>query len=314
MTYKNRVIVLCSMIGAMALIYAGSIIFNSGMISDSSSHTWLDSRTAQRVTRIVIDTQEQGFELIKRTNQWFVLHNGHEYPARQIRIDDFLSVFTKRASWPVRSTSDATHERFGMLEENASRVTIYGEYSVLLDLLFGNDDIFRNETYIRKAGNNEVRSGDSSVRVYLTSPVSSWFNLRLIPESENENFDIGNVQKLSVTNGAETQVFSRANRRWEISGVNAVNPSQNIIETYIRTILNLEGDNFIDTIHRDDPVLNHNRIEMELGNGRIITIRLSEADETGRMLAHAGGREYIYSIPSWSAGRIFRPALSFETQ
>ncbi|MCL2801599.1 MAG: DUF4340 domain-containing protein [Treponema sp.] len=313
MIYKKRLIILITIIAALTITYAVSLIFSYGIGSGSSVYAWLDSKSAARVTRIILNAEEQEFEIVKKTNQWFVLYNNFEYPARQVRIDDFLQIFTTRSAWPVRSSSNSTHERFGV-DENASRVTIYGEYSVLMDVLLGHDDIFRNETYIRRTGQNEVRSGDRSIKMYLSGPVSSWYNLRLIPESENGNLDIDGVQKLTVFDGRTTLNFNRRSRVWELTGANVENPSMNNIEHYIRFIINLEGDNFVDDVLRDDPVLNSNRLTLELGNGRVITIRISDEDETGKRLAHVSGREYVYSIPSWSAGRIFRDASSFEMQ
>jgi len=314
MTYKKRFIILVSIIAVLALLYAVSIISNSFIVNNrSSSYVWLEPKSAQKVTRIVINEERQGTELVKRNDQWFVLNDNIEFPARKIRIDDFLSVLTTRSTWPVRSNSASNHARFGINEEDANRIVVYGEYSVLLDLLVGNEDVYRNESYFRKSGFNEVRAGDSSIRTYLTSPVTSWYNLRLIPESEGGNFDVTNVERLTVSSNAQTQVFSRRNRTWEISGINVENPSVNNIENYIRTIVNLEGDDFVNSISRDDPLL-VNRVSLELGTGRIINIRLTEADETGRVYAHVSGKDYIYSIPAWVAGRIFRDASSFETQ
>jgi hypothetical protein len=313
MNYKNRIIFLVSLIAVLACTYVTNIILGMNLFGAGSSfYVWLDSRTAQRATRIIIKTPDNEFELAKKTNQWFVLHNNLEYPARQSRIDDFLSILSTRAQWPVRSTSESTHERFG-LDTPVTRISIFAEYTPLFDLLIGNDDIFRNETYFRRYGQNEVRSGDGSIRMYLSGPVTSWYNLRLFPESEGGNMDINSIQRFTAYNGEETQIFSRRNRGWEISGVEVENPSVNNIENYIRAVINLEGDNFDDSVTRDDPMLNHSRITVEFGNGRTVTIRLSDADETGRRLAHASGREYVYSIPSWSAGRIFRPASSFES-
>ncbi|MCL2764048.1 MAG: DUF4340 domain-containing protein [Treponema sp.] len=312
MKYKDKLVLLLSLIAVLVLTYAASIIFGPDMgNSRVLSHVWLEQRSAERTTRIVISAQDS-YELVKRNNLWFVLHNSLELPARELRVNDFLDILTTRSQWPVRSSNESSHERFGLSEELASRITIYGEYSVLLDLLVGNDDIFRNETYFRKSAQSEVRAGDSSIKVYLSSPVSSWYNLRLFPESEN--IDISAIQRLTVYNGEETQVFSRRNRVWEISGIDVQNPSQNNIENYIRSIINLEGDNFADAVLRDDPVLNHSRIMVEFGNGRIATIRLSQADESGRIFAHASGREYVYSLPLWSSSRLYRPASSFEMQ
>jgi len=312
MTYKNRLIFLGTLIGVLAVTYIASVIFTSDIGYKSSSYTWLDSKTAEKTIRIVIKDADNEIELKKKNNQWFVSHNGLEFPAKQLRVEDFLKILTIRSAWPVRSTSASTHERFG-LEQSASRVTIYGE-TVLLDLIAGNEDIYKNEIYLRKAGQNEVRAGDNAIKSYISSPVNNWYNLRLIPETENGNIDISGVQRLSVYTPQETQIFSRKNRKWEISGISVTNPDQSAIDSYIRQILTVEGDNFEDSVNSADPMFDKTSIVLELGNGRIITIRFSDADENGRRFAHVSGKDYIYSIPTWQADKLFKSASTFETQ
>jgi hypothetical protein len=310
MTYKKRIIFLLSMITVLVIIYALSIIFSYDMGNTrSASYIWLDSRTARNITAISFNTGWEEFELNKRNNQWFISHNAYEYPARQLRIDDFLNILTTRAAWPVRSSNVTAHERFG-LDETASRIRIFQDSAVLLDLLIGNEDEVKREVFLRKAGQNEVRSGDNSIVAFLTNPVVSWYNLRLIPESEGGNID--NVQRLSVFTGDDIQIFTRRNRRWEVTGLEITNQDNNSIDNYIRTILNTEGTDFIDHYSSGDPVFNHSRLVLEFGNGRTITIRLTESDEEGYRLANIEGREYIYTIPPWSANRLFRDADSFE--
>jgi hypothetical protein len=312
MTYKNRLIYLGTLIGVLIVTYITSLIFTSDIGSKSSSYAWLDSKSTEKVIRIAIKNSENEFELRKKNNQWFVSHNALEYPAKSLRVEDFFKILTTRSAWAVRSTSASNHERFG-LEQSSDRVTIYAE-AVLLDLIVGNEDIFKNEIYLRKAGQNEVRAGDNVIKSYISDEVASWYNLRLIPESENGSVDLSSVQRLTVYTPQETQVFSRKNRKWEISGVNVEKPDQNAIDTYIRQIITTEGDNFENSVNGDDPMFDKINMSLELGNGRIITIRFSDADETERRLAHVSGKDYVYFIPAWSAGRLFRSASSFETQ
>jgi hypothetical protein len=312
MTYKNRLISLGALIGVLLVTYIVSVIFTSDIGYKSSSYTWLDSKTAEKTIRIVIKDADNEFELKKKNNLWFVSYNGLEYPAKQLRVEDFLKILTTRSAWPVRSASASTHERFG-LEQSASRVTIYGE-TVLLDLVVGNEDVLKNEIYLRKAGQNEVRAGDNAIKSYISSSVNNWYNLRLISETENGSLDISGVQRLSVYTPQETQVFSRKNRRWEISGISVANPDQNAVETYIRQLLTVEGDDFEDSVNSADPIFDKTSIVLELGNGRIITIRFSDADENGRRFAHVSGKDYIYSIPTWQTDKLFKSTSIFETK
>jgi len=312
MTYKNRLIFLGSLIGVLLVIYIVSIIVTSGVGSKSSSYVWLDSKSVGKVVKIAIKDNEDEYELRKINHQWFTSHNGIEYPAKQLRVEDLLKILTTRSAWSVRSTSAGTHGRFG-LEQSAGRVTIYGE-TVLLDLLAGNEDIFKNEIYLRKAGQNEVRAGDNAIKSYISGPVSSWYNLRLISETENGSIDLSSIQRLSVYTPQETLVFSRKNRKWEVSGVKAEKLDQGNIDNYIRQVITVEGDNFEDSVKDDDPMFDTTSMSIELGNGRIITVRFSPADESGGRFANVSGKEYVYFIPAYQAGKIFRSASSFETQ
>jgi hypothetical protein len=140
MSYRNKVIVLLAIIAALALVYTASLVFDPEMTgSRSSSYTWLDSRLAPRVGRIVISAGQESYELARKSGQWFVSHNGREYPARQLRVDDIVGIFTERASWPVRYTNAASHERLG-LNASASRLVFHGENTVLLDIVIGSHD------------------------------------------------------------------------------------------------------------------------------------------------------------------------------
>jgi len=326
MAYKKRFYILIAIISGLVLLYTGSLIFNSDFAAKRSFFVWLDSKTAEQTTKIVITSQMGGLELSKNKNLWFVSHDENVFPARQIRIQDFLNAVTARAAWEVRSSSASSHERFGLDSESASRVTFYADNAVILDMLLGNDDYLRNETFFCKYGNNEVRSGDSVIKSYVSGSAGSWYNLRLVSGNEGEQIDISSVQRITINQTNEdnptglTQIFTRRNRSWAVAGIELVNPNIPAIENYIRAVLSAEADSFSDSISRDDPILDHNRIALELGYGKVITIRLSQGDANGRVFAHVNYSDsddysrYVYSIPSWSAQRLFMPSESFELQ
>ena len=308
--YKKKLITLLAIIAVLVLIYSTSLIIDAVRAgARSSMYVWLDS--ADRADRITIRNDTFDIELSKINNRWFVLHNGQEYPARQLRIEDFLGIFTERAAWPVRYTNAASHARLGLDTNTASRVTIYAGNSVILDVLIGLDSTITNEIFIRRFGQNEVRSGNHFVASYVDSTVNSWYNLRLIPESETLSVD--SVQRLSVYSPDQQQVFSRRNREWVISGIEVMNPDQNNIENYIRTILHLEGEDFIAEVSPNDPMFDYGRFVLELGTGRIVSIRFSALFETtSRRLAHVSGTDYVFLLPAWSSQWIFRTPSDFE--
>jgi len=315
MEYKKRLTYILSIIGALAVIYIASFIFNPEFTGNrSASYVWLDSKLAGRIAKIVIDNKgDDPVEIIRKNNKWFVLRGGTEYPARQLRIEDFIGIFTSKKAWAVRSTSASSHERLGVDNNSATRITFYGENSTLLDILLGSEDFTGREIYIRKYGQNETRSGENLFASYLSGPATAWYNLRLIPESEDGKVAVDSVQRLSVYNKQITQVFSRKNRIWNVSGMQISDPNQSSIDAYVREVLNLEGDDFVSLI-TDDPSYYEGSLVLELGNGSVKTIRVSNADESGGRIAFVEGSDNGYMLAPWAAQRLFRNARDFETQ
>ncbi|MDR2476475.1 MAG: DUF4340 domain-containing protein [Treponema sp.] len=320
MVYKKKLTVLSSIVAALALVYVLCIIFEPERTnSRSAGYTWLDPKMTGQIDKIVINNSGARTELVRKNNEWFVSHNGKEYPARQFRVEDFIGAFTRRASYPVRSSSPASHERLGLTETSASRVTITdGAGLPLLDLLAGQTDVTGQDVFLRKQGQNEVRSGENKFSAYITSPRSSWYNLRLFPESENGKLDVDGIQRLTVYRSAESgaapEVYTRSNREWTISGLSLTAPDPGKVDAYIRGILNTEGDDFDETINAADPVFGDSRLVLELGNGEIKTVRLGPPDETNRRFALVSGSSFVYSIPGWTAQRLFGNAADFEKQ
>jgi hypothetical protein len=323
MTYKKKLIFLLSLISVLFITYIVSLLLSPEITgSRSSLFTWFDVKYLPGVNRIVINIpgdywDSQTIELVKKNNrnnqtQWFVLYNDTEYPARSLRIDDFLEILTERASWSIRYTNEASHARLGLDVESASRVTVYDRNnSILLDLLLGEVNNITNEVFLRKFGQNEVRSGNFLIASYIEGSVNSWYNFKLLPENEDGSISVDNVQRLSVYDGDMQLLISRRNREWIISGLEGEMLDQSGIESYIRTLLIIDGDEFIEDILPGDPMFYYGRIVLEMGNGVIRTINLSPPDETNRRYAYVSGSDYIYSIPAWVATRLIRSSEDF---
>jgi hypothetical protein len=312
MTYKNKITALLSIIAVLALLYTASLVFDPEKTgSRSSSYAWLDSKASSRITRISLSGQAE-LELKKAGGLWYVSNEGKDYPARRLRIEDFIGILTARASYPVVSSQGSSHKRLGLDEESAARVAVFADNASLLDLLIGGPDNSGRGVYLRKYGQNEVRSGDDKFSLYVAGPVTSWYNLKLFPETEDGGLEAGGVLSLSVYTPETRQDFNRVNREWAISGIAVENPDQNAVDSYIRTILYAEGDDFASSDQVGDLDFNNSRIVLDLTKGGVKTIRLTEADEQDRRYAQVSGSDYIYSIAGWMSQRLFKAASDFE--
>lgn len=323
--YKKKLIVLSTVAGILALICILGFIFTpERRVSRRSIFNWLDSKLVSKVDKISIVKPGEDLDtvdIVRRNNTWFVNYNGVDYPTKQLRVREFINLFTKRALYPMRSNTVASHERLGLTEESAYRVIFStGQETDLLDLMMGYGGFYEKDIFLRKYKENKVYSGQDVFSPYIYSGRPSWYNLRLIPESENGKISLVNVQRLSVYNiledGSEAPwVFTRKGKEWDISGLDLVNPNMEMIDYVVNELVNAEGDDFVYDVGIDDPSVNVIRFVIELGNGDIKTISLSKVvDDDYRRYAKISGSNFVYSLPGWVAGRFVRNESFFERQ
>jgi hypothetical protein len=320
MVYKQKLIFLSGLAGLLALVYALTLVFEPERAGRrNAAFNWIDPKLAAQVENIRVSGPQEVVELARKDGAWRVSYNGAEYPARQLRVDDFLGVLSKRAAYPVRASTAAAQERLGLTGEAASRIVLSAASGPpLLDLLVGQADQTGREVYLRTAGQNEIRSGEDLFSGYISSARTSWYNLRLFPESESGALDVDAVQRLTIyppagENGpADPRIFSRSGNNWTITGIDTADPDNTKVDSYIRGILNTEGDDFSESLTPADPVFDEARLVLELGDGSIHTLRLGEADESNRRPAAVSGSPYVYSLAGWAVDRLFREGGYFE--
>jgi hypothetical protein len=318
MGFKKKLTILLALTGLLAAVYVGALIFDPERVNTrDASYRWLDPESAERADRIEISRSGgEGLTLVRNSGGWFVSREGAEYPAKEARAEDLLRFFTTRASFPVRANSAASHERFGLTEEAAARIVIRaGPGAPLLDLLAGNGDALGRDLYLRRNNQDEVRSGEDRISSYLNSAPSSWYMLRLFPETGSLGVDT--VQRLTVTlppdpEGGEAGTFTlrRDGGNWVREDGNGGTTLDNLkVEGYIRAIIEAEGEDFVPDMA--DPVFTEGSITLSLGDGSTRFIRLGPVLESGSRSAEVSGSPYIYALAAWTVNRIFRDAAEF---
>ncbi|MDR2393099.1 MAG: DUF4340 domain-containing protein [Treponema sp.] len=334
MVYKKKVLFLSSVVGVLALLYAGTWIFEPERVhSRNAAFQWLDPKRLDEVDRIELSgSSRDPLTLIRKEAAWFVSRDDGEYPAKQGRIEDFLRILSTKGAYPVRGTETASHERLGLTEAAASRILIRGGAAAdpLLDLLVGSQDPTGREVYLRKQGQPEIRSGNDILSGYISSSKTAWYNLRLFPEAENSGLGVDSVQRITVyplassleqaTEAEEPSApegpfsLSRSQEGWIIEGASVPELDTQRVESYIRSIVDAEGEDFIPApagIKEDG--FNQGQIILELGNGLRRSIRIGPAlDSNNQRSALVSDTPFIYALAEWTMSRLFRTASYFE--
>lgn len=327
MTYKKQVLILSIATAVLGAIFAGTLILTPERLnSRNAAYTWLEPKWAEQAGRIEISGGgNETLALVNRNALWYVESQGVEYPAKQGRVADLLRLLSTRGAYPLRGNAASSHERLGV-DENASRIVVRGAGTApLLDLLVGNGDATGREVYLRKSGQNEVRSGEDQFTVYLSPSPTAWYNLRLFPQEGTGAISLDMVQRVTTTSPPPSGeglpppplVITRSGSGWTVEGValDALDASR--IDPYIRAILDAEGDGFAPSVTAEDPVFNEGRIQLELGDGATRTIRLGAPlptgeGDAGKRIAVVSGSQYVYTLAEWTVNRLFRDAASFK--
>jgi hypothetical protein len=323
MTYKNKLIILSGVIAALAVVYLLTVIFDPRRTgAKTDAYSWLEGGQNDKITGIVIAKADETVTLARNGGKWFVTRNGKDHPARQSRVDDFIAALAKRDPYPVRSSSVSSHERLSLTPEKATQVIVSaGAGLPLLSLLIGQADVTGRNVYLRKQGQNEVRSGEDRFSQYTDSALSSWYNLRLLSDNNDVMLNPSDVQRLIVYPMEEENeegrpfvsplIFTRSGGEWTFN-FELANPDFTKVDSYIRDILGASGDDFSDEVSPSDPMFNAGRIVIDLGSGVIKTVRVGPPDEEGGCYATVSGSDLVYSIPSWTARRLFVGTENFE--
>ncbi|MDR2485626.1 MAG: DUF4340 domain-containing protein [Treponema sp.] len=349
--YNKKIALLGGLVGVLALLYTATLLFDPEQVNArGASFTWLEAKWADQADRIELSGSEGDVTLIRKNNVWFVFRDNTEYPAKQLRIEDLLRILSAKGSYPVRGTAASSHERLGLALDSASRIVIRsgGAAYPLLDLLLGNGDSTGKEIYLRKNGEQEVRSGEDKFSGYVDGRPTGWFNLRVFPEEKYPGLTVESIQRVTVyapprlnEEGGEaaalkTQaplVLTRYEGGWTVSGVTDGDNQQ--AETYIRSILEAEGEDFVAAedgstreslgfvLNQEDTGesssstgtrVNEGRILLELGNGQTLTLRVSAPLESNLRSAWVEGSPFRYALAEWTLGRLFKTGSYFERQ
>ncbi|MDR2630637.1 MAG: DUF4340 domain-containing protein [Spirochaetaceae bacterium] len=328
MVFKKKLLILSILTGVLGLVYTATLVFDPERVnSRDASYVWLQSEWVDQADRVEIyDQGKEGLTLIRNSGGWFVSFEGQEYPAKQERVEDLFRILSAKAAYPLRASSAASHEKLGLLAEDASRIVVRGGPATgypLLDLLIGEGDASGKEVYLRKNTQDEVRSGENKLASYITGARSSWYNLRLFPENEAAPVGADMVQRIILTPPIKPEdenfpalgfTLRRDGTNWIQEGGTGEVLDTGKVESYIRAVMEAEGEDFVSSMTTADPVFTEGQITLQIGDNTTRVIKIGPSMESGNRPALSSGSRYVYSLAEWTMNRLFRDVSYFVTQ
>ena len=315
MTYKKKVYILVSLVITLLFIYILSFVLDPGK-RKGNFFALLDSSLLVMADRLEIESSRGTVILERKNNIWSFSTESADLPVKQGRVEDFLAVLSRKEMYSPRASSNEARERLGLLEENATRIIVRGGAGFpLLDLLIGSGDALGREVYLQRTGRNEIFSVEDYLTFYTDDEPSSWFDLRLFPLSgtqkgAGENLNM--VQQVDVViPGSDSYVLRRSRNDgsgtdWIVQGEESSALDNPKVETWIRSILWAEADNFGFV----PPNVIEGSIILRMGDGTDRAIYAGPEYDSCRN-AVISGSDMVYILSEWTLNRLFREKSFF---
>ncbi len=314
MRYRAKLIALSTLVGLLALVYAGSFVVEALSAAAKARSRLLDARAVPAVSRLTISFAAERTTLEKRGDRWFALRGDAAYPVKAARVDDLLAALSAESLYERRASTAAAHGALGLTEDAAARLIVSGASgAVFLDLLVGDTDASGREINLRFAGADESFSGIDRFSSVLKEGVRAWLDLSLFahdpvrPES---------IQRISVRGRLGTEgkrpgrsvgyaALRDAGRGWILEGRGeALDPTK--VDAYVKAIVSAEGEDFAEP--GMGAVAPAAVIVLETGDGRERTVEIASAGPDGRSPATVSGSPYRYLLGAWNVERLVRDA------
>jgi hypothetical protein len=331
MKTKTTIITLAVICGVLAVLFFGQIFFSGGRSSArKASYTWLDAKLAQTADGIRIYSGDTGETFTIKKNMdgaWIV--DGSNYPVKVQRVDDLISELSRKAAYPVFAEKKSSHEKLGLAESAASRLTIKDGERILLDLLLGGSSATGRDIYLRKASLDEVRSGRDNISQYIEGGIKAWSELHIFGEQTGNALTVADIQRAAfvppppklaaVDSGAAEDAsqaalppepklpltITRSGEGWLAEDGTQLDSTK--VESYLRGVIETTGEEFVG----GNLTGGYGSVRIETGTGEVYTLTLGAAAENGTNAALQSS-PFVYRLSQWSVDRLFKQAAELQ--
>jgi hypothetical protein len=315
MSFKTKVIALSASLALLLLLYAGGIIFSPERSTARVESGRLLAGTTAEVASLSLGAApgEATLEFRKDSSSWALLDSGQELPALDSRIEGFLSDLAAVKRLSPRSSGKEGLAAFGLDAGKGSHVVARAAGGkVLADFTLGGYGPTGKDVYVKLGSKDAVYSVDAGFSSWLREGRGSWLNLRVFaqPIKPEDVESLSMDAKLLLDGSGKPPTLAswsaaRKDGSWTGSKI-AVEPI--LVESVIRSILNLEGQDIAAKPPADafSPVLG--RIALNLGSGAKVLIEVGKDAGGDRLFLRTQASPYVYLVSLYSLKNVFRPA------
>lgn len=308
MRYEKKVIALSVSCAALLVVWALGLVFSPERAQARAESGRLFSGKEADVVSVSI--QEPGLspvELEKSGSSWALVDGSAKFPVLSARVTSFLGdVAAVSRLRPVAHSKDSWAS-LDLGEAQAKRAVLKdAKGKALADFYVGGYGPTGSEVYLRRSGSDSSYSAETGIASYLSSGRSGWLDLKVmgdLRESDVQSFslkcDIALGAKTKASVSARTKLayaILRDGKGWKLAnsvGAAGAQPAPALdaeaAAALLRSILGLQGEDYVASPPPDAFASVQARVELQLGTGA------SKVVEVGAPSRAAGGDERFYA-------------------
>jgi hypothetical protein len=314
MSYRTKVIVLASTLAALLLIYAAGLFFSPESRAAREESGRLFAAKPAEVASLSLGgaAGQANLEFRRESGSWALLDAGQELPVLDSRIDGFLADLGAVKRLSPRSVGKTSLASFGLDSGKGQRVVMRAASGkVLADFTVGGYGPTGQEIYVKLGDKEDVYAVNGGFASWLREGRASWLNLKVFaaPIKPEEVEGIAIDARLPLDGASKPQTSARWSATRKDGGWSGgkLNLEAVLVESVLRSVLNLEGQDLSALPPADafSPVLG--RIELSLGSGAKRVVEIGKDAGSERFYLRAQGSPYVYLVSLYSLKNIARP-------
>jgi hypothetical protein len=320
MQFKNKVLVLGLIAGALAAAYALGLVFSPTNVQKRRSQLSLfPGFKSEAVASIEVSSQNGTIQVQRQDKGWTVLIGGSPFPASGERVGWFLdSMAGLRRSRLVSSNPDSW-TTFGVGEQSPTRIRLAdASGSSLGSLIVGQSEPGERGSFARLEGSNEVLLLSRGLSNYLDGSLSYWSHLKFFPEE----LAAGAIMRISVraalsfADGTQRKLAytlirgSQGGRKWQVvepAAQRSTALEDAAVDRLAGTLADFEGNEFVPGRPPTGLEAPAAEILFSTENNRDYRILVGGRSGEDQYFAKVDGGEYVYLIPEWRVRTATQP-------
>jgi hypothetical protein len=312
MRFEKKVLLLSSILAALLVIWAAGLVFSPERMAARSESARLLKGKAEEVASISLTSASGGspIELAKAGGAWTLIDGAARLPVQAQRVSSFIDAISSISRLKVVAHSKESWAGFQLDDPQAKHAILKDEAGkTLADVYVGGYGPTGSEIYLRRAGLDQSYTADSGIASYLGYGRSTWLDLRILGSLKDA--DIQSIAlKSSIALDAKSKdrisldySLKRDGKGWKAG---AAQIDAEASASLLRSILGLQGEDYVVKVPVDAFAKVDARIALELGSGQTRVLEVGGPAGDNRFYARISGESLSFTISSYSLRGILK--------